>query len=333
MLWTVLLGLSAQAQEIYVDGDCDETFTIGVTGLTPDRRYALVSSASEGISVLTEGACAGATLGLDRETLALRRLRTVDETGTDIVTVPGREAICGMYTQAINLATCGVSDVKRLGHQHMMVAEGRGGSYGSALHSIDLETRETSFVADLDVPVTGLSRDSEGNLWYVQSMGWGTPDVGVLNEGTGAQTWLFESEHDGPHSGFSWMGERLFFWTENGDNLHEMDPLTGEDLGTYYGADSYDNAMCGDARGNLYRSDGNTIWLLEDDGSGEEVLCTIPDWPGTSGNDCTIHDGEFYMLSGDSEERTLWHVDLSVCDATDTGIVLPDGADALAGTP
>lgn len=333
MLWTVLLGLSAHAQEIYVDGDCDETFTLGVTGLTPDRRYALLSSASEGLSVLTEGSCAGATLGLDRATLALRRLRTVDETGTDIVTVPGREAICGMYTQALNLATCGVSDVKRLGHQHMMVAEGRKGAYGTALHSIDLESGESTWVADLDVPVTGLTWGPDGMLWYVEAQGWVTPDVGLLNEVTGAQTWLFESEHYGPHSGFSWVGERLFFWTENGDDLHEMDPLTGADLGTYYGADSYDHAMCADASGNLYRTNGLSVWGVEGDGSGETLVCEVPGWSGTWGSGCTFHDGEFYMLSGETDERTLWHIDLAVCEATDTGIPLPDGADALAGRP
>jgi hypothetical protein len=112
-----------------------------------------------------------------------------------------------------------------------------------------------------------------------------------------------------------------------------MDSLDGSDLGTLYSMGSYDHALCADYDGNMYRSEGNSIYLIADDGWSEDFVCSTSGWPGTAGNDCTFHEGEFYMISGDGTSRTMWHVDLSTCDSTDTGIVLPEGADALAGMP
>lgn len=215
-----------------------------------------------------------------------------------------------------------------------VVAEGRRGNYGQELWIIDPYTGDTEIIGEMtNVPVTGLSYDEYGNLWYVQAMGWGLPEVGIMDPYTGEQEYLFNSGHDGPHSGFAWKLDQLFFWTENGDDLHEMDPLDGSDMGTLYGNGSYDMALCSDIDGNMYRSTGNDIYLIDEDGWGEEYVCGVSGWPGTSGNDCTFHEGEFYMISGSSSTRTMWHIDLDTCDATDTGILLPEGADALAGVP
>jgi hypothetical protein len=125
----------------------------------------------------------------------------------------------------------------------------------------------------------------------------------------------------------------LFYWSESGDNLHEMDPVDGSDMGTLVYGGSYDNGICTDYEGNMYRTTGYDTWAISEDGSSEEFLCGSTIWPGTSGGDCTFHEGEMYMLSGSGSTRTLWHMDLSTCTQTDTGISIPEGADSVAGLP
>ena len=212
-----------------------------------------------------------------------------------------------------------------------VVAEGRQGGYGQELWILDPYTGDTEIVGDMSgVPVTGMSYDEYGNLWYVQASGWsGAPEVGIMDPYTGEQEFLFYSANPGAHSGFTWTGDRLFFWSESGDNLHEMDPLDGSDMSTLVYGGSYDNGICTDYEGNMYRTTGYDTWAISEDGLSEELLCGSSIWPGTSGADCTFHEGEMYMIGNFS----LWHMDLTTCTQTDLGISLPDGADALAGLP
>jgi hypothetical protein len=215
-----------------------------------------------------------------------------------------------------------------------VVAEGRRGSYGQELWILDVYTGDIEEVGEMSsVPVTGMSYDLSGNLWYVQAMGWGMPEIGIMDPFTGEQEMLYTSGHDGPHSGFTWTDDRLFIWSEAGDNLHELDPLDGSDMSTLVYGGSYDNGICTDYEGNMYRTTGYDTWLIAEDGGSEELLCGSSVWPGTSGGDCTFHEGEMYMLSGSGTSRTLWHMDLATCTQTDTGILIPEGADAVAGLP
>ena len=334
------LGLSvAMAQSVTVDGHCEETMLLELTDLTPGGSYALFSSPTPGTITLDRGPCAGTSLDLDVPGLRFRRMATADAFGQDAVSVPGRPEICGHYVQAQDLTTCGTTGVVEFevppepSEGYLVVAEGRRGLYGQELVLIDLDAGEAFSMGDLDYPLTGMSYDSSGNLWGVEAMGWGMPRIGIVDPVGAAISDMYVSGHDGPHSGFSWLGDRLFIWSEAGDELHELDPLTGVDYGSIYYGGSLDMALCADADGNLFRNYASTWYEIDPDAGSETTLCTIGTLPSTSGNGCTFHEGELYSIHGTDGSRTLWRVDLATCTAESTGITLPDGADAIAGVP
>ena len=219
----------------------------------------------------------------------------------------------------------------------LVVAEGRHGNYGQDLWILDVYTGDVEEIGPMsDVPVTGLSYDLSGNLWYVEAKGWdGAPDIGIMDPFTGDQDFMFVSGETGAHSGFTWTDDTLYIWSEDGDSLYEIDDGDGSASGPYVYGGSYDNGICTDYEGNMYRTTGYDTFAIAADGMSETWICGSTMWPGTAGGDCTFHEGEMYLLAGDGSytDRSLWHINLSTCEQTDLGIPLPDGADALAGLP
>lgn len=329
----------AFGQSLSVDGTCEDTMLLEVTDLTPGGSYALFSSPTLGAITLDRGPCVGTSLDLGVPGLRFRRMATADSLGRDSVSVPGRPEICGHYVQAQDLTTCETTGVVEFEAEpepvegYLVVAEGRRGLYGQELVLIDLDAGEAFSMGDLDYPLTGMSYDPSGNLWGVEAMGWGMPRIGIIDPVSATISDMYVSGHDGPHSGFSWLGDRLFIWSEAGDELHELDALSGEDYGSIYYGGSLDMALCADRDGNLYRNYAQTWYLIDPDAGSETTVCTVSDLPSTNGNGCTFHDGDLYSIHGTDSTRTLWRVDLTMCSAESTGIVLPDGADAIAGVP
>jgi hypothetical protein len=334
-MWTILLWLASpsEAIELTIEGYCDEAFTVTVSDATPGRRYALVSSETAGISVITEGSCAGATLGLERSTLALRRFKPSDSAGSDSLTVEGRDSFCGMYTQAMDMASCAVSDVKRLSQQGLIVAEGSGGTPTTNVYNIDLVSGETSLLGASGENLTAMSYDAGGVLWAVNT-GW-PPSVYTMDPATAELSYVFRSGADGRQPGLTWIDGRLYFYSKSEGAVHEFDPTTGEDLGSVAGSSwGWDVAMCANAEGDLYRFSDTELYLVNLEEEVEEFLCYVSDLPYTAGSACAFHEGEMYTVHGTPwDGRELWHVDPVTCEAESTGIDLPDHADALAGRP
>ncbi|MFT4625851.1 MAG: hypothetical protein ACI8PZ_004522 [Myxococcota bacterium] len=320
----------AYAVDLTVGGACPGRMTLTVSDATPDADIALVSAAGFGASSLPGGVCAGTPLGIGPAGIALRGVVRADGVGTAMLTPGIRAPACGAVVQAIDLATCATSAPAPLdGLPVLIAADGRDGVAGAGLYAIDLVAGTVTPIAEMDRPLTGLSYASEGALWGLSTRedGFLTSAV-TVDPGTGAQGVRWTDERWGGWSGLAWAGGVLYGWTETTDSLHVLDPVTGpEELPLLSGL-SYNHCLAADADGRLFQL--RDIELLEVDPlSGTVSLVGIPlGLPyGASGKGCAFHDGA--LLVGGSSSP-LYRIDVDALTAEETGVVLPEGFDALA---
>jgi hypothetical protein len=331
-MWTILLWLASpsEAIELTIEGDCDETFTVAVSDATPGRRYALVSSEDLGLSVITEGGCAGATLGLERSSLALRRFKPSDSTGSDSLTVEGSDSFCGMYTQAMDMATCAVSSVKRLSKRGFVVADGRYGWSGQELYQVDLHEETVTSVGTMDVAVTAMAYHEDGTLYFYEANGWATSDFGSMNNETAEQSYIAETP-GWPMTGLTFIGDVGYSYSRGDSNLGTLDVTDGSvDV---IGDADYCSRGCiaANAEGTIYQMCSNDLYTLTPEFSTVDRvwLGFVTGLPGAWHQACTFHEGELYTNHGDE----LHIVDPISLTSESTGIELNEGVDAMAGRP
>ena len=76
------------------------------------EKVGLAHSTDPGLTVVPEGKCAGAELGLAGPRLLARFLAAPDGSATLVRTAP--PGACGRYLQPVDGVTCGVGTVERL---------------------------------------------------------------------------------------------------------------------------------------------------------------------------------------------------------------------------
>ena len=325
----------ALALDLTVSGACPGDMVLVADGAVPRGNVALVSGAGAGSVAIPSGPCAGTRLGLGPAGLTLRGVLAVDATGRAALTPRVPAPACGALVQAVDLETCDVSPVRPLsgggGGAVMFAANGRLGEFGTTLWRIDLDAGSVSAVGDLPVPLTGMSVAPDGSLWGVTASGFGVEvQVVQVDPSTAGAAVQFASEPSS-WSGFTWSGDRMYMWTEDGDELHEVDPASGAVGPALYSSASFGHCMTADASGRLFRVFANTLYAL-DPASGVEVELGEPRGLPYSdqGQGCTFHDGLLFVAPAADGERMLYAVDVDAMVATPTGILLDVGVDALA---
>ncbi|MFT5460737.1 MAG: hypothetical protein ACI9K2_007257, partial [Myxococcota bacterium] len=135
--------------------------------------------------------------------------------------------------------------------------------------------------------------------------------------------------------GFSWnYGDgNLYAWTENGDDLYEIDLVAGSER-MIYGGSSYGHCMASDASGQMYRVTSNNLYEIDHVAGRESNLGVISGLPaGSSGQGCAFLDGLLYIAPSGYDyyggDRELFAVDVVSRSAVATGILLSADMDAL----
>jgi len=100
-----------QVVTLTTSGTCPGLVTLDVGGVTPSGSVALLSAVGPGVGSVPAGPCAGATTGLDAGSMRLRQVASTDAAGVMSVTVDLPGGACGSSLQAIDTASCAVSEV------------------------------------------------------------------------------------------------------------------------------------------------------------------------------------------------------------------------------
>ena len=99
----------AEGPLLSVTGVCPGEITIGLTGATPDSGLGLIAAFAEGSSSVPAGPCAGTLLGLENP-IPLTVVIT-DGSGSLSIPLTVGDGACGRFLQALDTATCAVSNV------------------------------------------------------------------------------------------------------------------------------------------------------------------------------------------------------------------------------
>jgi len=95
-----------------VNGTCPGSLTITLTGGTPNGAAILVAGSSLGTTVVPSGACAGEEVDLTG--VIATQGAGFDPSGDLTLTVSPQIGLCGTFLQAIDLATCRVTNASEL---------------------------------------------------------------------------------------------------------------------------------------------------------------------------------------------------------------------------
>jgi hypothetical protein len=104
----------APSLALTVGGDCPGPMTLTVSGATAGAPWALLSSHAEGSAVLPAGPCTGTATDLRGVGLRFRGMFTADALGGGALAPTIPPTACGAKVQAIDLATCTMSNVGTL---------------------------------------------------------------------------------------------------------------------------------------------------------------------------------------------------------------------------
>ena len=95
-----------------IAGACPGLTTFTMTGLTPNASAQLYAGKTKGSTTLTSGSCSGTVLGLARARLLTTK--TSDATGKVTFQRNVNSNMCGIFAQAIDLTSCGLSNLTNL---------------------------------------------------------------------------------------------------------------------------------------------------------------------------------------------------------------------------
>lgn len=88
---------------------CPGEVTVDITGMTPNGTAAILFAPAEGSDPIPAGPCAGEVTGLSG--LDLLTVVPLDATGSFSITVTAPSTACGAFLQAVDAATCSLSNV------------------------------------------------------------------------------------------------------------------------------------------------------------------------------------------------------------------------------
>ena len=339
MTWLALwLGLSgAHAQSLTMEGSCPGPVDLTVTGLTPGGDFILLVGDDLGSGTISGGPCDGSAHGFESLVKFFGPLSDTDGDGsfTATPTVPARA--CEVGFQVMDIETCDTTEVTTIGPAPVLgnvlyAADGRGGRSfegPGGFYRIDLDAGSVDTVTTMDRLLTGLSFGPDGLLYAVEAEGRNYPSFLIVDPATGDQLELSESTDPGSISAFAWVGDILYGWTETGDLLTIIDPLTGEVTIPGFSQSTGNNCFAASGDGDLYMIRRTETYLIDPVAGSSTYLGNVTGMSGTdAGAGCTFHDGELYISTGPGHD--LYEVDLATLAATSMGISLGDNIDALA---
>lgn len=332
----LFIAAPASAQSIDFTGTCPGPMTIDIDGLTPGGDFVVLAGAGAGTVPLTASPCPDAETSFGT---LVRRFGPMMDGGTGSVTLSPTVSgsFCDLTFQVLDLRTCVISEPETLDaavfEGFIYAADGRTGSFASAsaasgLYLLDLATGTSTVVGEMGVGVTGLDYGPDGLLYGVQAEGRNYPGILTMDPLDGMQTLISETSDIGSMSGFAWADGTLYAWTENGDILNSIDPLTGDVTLLGYSTGTLHNCFAADDSGQLFMVDNGEVSLIDPVTPSVTVLGTVTGMTATNGTGCTFHEGDLYVASG--APKRLYQVDLPTLTATDMGISLSDDIDALA---
>ena len=326
----------AMAQSIDFTGTCPGSMTIDIDGLTPGGQFVVLAGTGAGTVPLTASPCPDAETSFGT---LVRRFGPMMDGGTGSVTlsptVPG--SFCDLTFQVLDIRTCEISEPETLDaavfEGFIYAADGRTGGFSgvtatSGLHLLDLASGTTTLVGPMGVGVTGLDYGPDGLLYGVQAEGRNYPGILTMDPLDGSQTLISETSDIGSISAFAWADGVLYGWTENGDVLNSIDPLTGDVTLLGYSTGSLHNCFAADDSEQLFLVNNGTVSLVDPVTPSVTVLGVISGMAATNGTGCTFHEGDLYVATG--SPKRLYQVDLPTLTATDMGISLSDNIDAIA---
>ncbi|MFG0330297.1 MAG: hypothetical protein ACF8PN_10400 [Phycisphaerales bacterium] len=95
-----------------VEGDCPGPVRVVLSDATPKGRVLFVAGFNPGSTVIPVGPCAGIAFELDRPFApGAPRLLRADDAGEITLEFSAPSSVCGMFVQALDVATCRVSDL------------------------------------------------------------------------------------------------------------------------------------------------------------------------------------------------------------------------------
>lgn len=95
-------------------GPCPGPVSASVSGATAGGTVGLVFASCPGNFTIGSGVCAGTQLGLCSTNLQLVQTGTADASGNITFSGPAPAVACGAYIQAVDVTTCGTSNVEQL---------------------------------------------------------------------------------------------------------------------------------------------------------------------------------------------------------------------------
>lgn len=335
--WMLLCPGLAQAQSLDMVGSCPGPVELSVTGLTPGGNFILLVGDAVGAGTISGGPCDGSAIGFESLVKFFGPITDVDGDGmfTATPSVPARA--CEVGFQVIDLETCDTSEVTAIGPAPVLgnvlyAADGRGSrSFAGpgGFYRIDLDAGSVDTVTTMDRLLTGLSFGPDGLLYAVEAEGRNYPSFFIVAPETGDLLELSESTDPGSISAFAWVGDILYGWTETGDLLTIIDPLTGEVTIPGFSQSTGNNCFAASRDGDLFMIRRAETYLIDPVAGSSTYLGNVTGLSGTdAGAGCTFHDDELYISTGLAHD--LYVVDLATLAATFTGISLGDNIDALA---
>ncbi len=333
LLATLTLPVAALAggPSLSIGGACPGTIDVMAEGFVPGTTVAVLSGSGLGRDAVPGGPCAGASSDLSG--LSLITLVPADGAGRISVSPSVSGPVCSLTIQMLDTTTCLFTNTDTVaggGGGGIIVAEGRGGGFGTELGVIDpVEGTYTTLNPATGYPLTGLSFGPDGRLYGVQASSRSFPFIFDVDPETGDLTILSSATDPGSFSAFSHGADGgLYGWTENGDDFISIDPLSGDVEVVPVGIGTLNNCMALAPDGTLYMFSGSAAYAFDPRSPADYASLGLVSGLGTgSGGSCTFHEGELYKFGGGALHR----IDLRTMTAEVVPVAgLPDGIDAMA---
>ena len=209
----------------------------------------------------------------------------------------------------------------------LVAASGRHGWYGTDFYHIDLDEGTTVLIDSMDVPVTAMAYDGDGNLFYYEANGWSTSDFGLMDWETADMSYIGETAGY-PMTGMSWNDDlgMMMSYTRGDSNLGILDLADGSVDIIGYADYCSRGCITTSPEGQMYMMCSNDLYEL-DAATGSRSYLGYLSGPSSYHQACSYHDGVFYTNHSDE----LHIVDPVALTIEGTGILLDDSIDALAG--
>ena len=223
----------------------------------------------------------------------------------------------------------------------LLAADGRSGRPGN-LYLIDPHRLTVQTIGEIGFALTGLAMSPTGELFGTEAT-WGgrihQSSLISLDPATGAGTpvgFLFDGEYQ--HNSMpsaTFVGDQLYAWTENGDDLARIDTATGEvTLVGDSGTNSWGSGIGADAEGTIWAAVSgfdSPLRIVSTETGAVSVATEIGVADHDSINSIAWADGVLYAVGSDEDgEGTphLFSIDSETGDVTSI-LEIPSGISGL----